>query len=239
MNTRNRGRNSGDDVLFGNVNAIARLQEAIVDLNYLLSRGFAEKASSELVGNRYRLRARQIQMIKGATASKSQLDLRASKRMNIECLKDQTLYIDGFNLIILLESLLSQAYIFQGLDKCYRDLSSVHGSYKRVHQTTQSVELVAAFHKNAMPEKLIWILDKPVSNSGRLKQMLLEFAQSNDLNWEVNLEFNPDRYLAEIAAPVISSDGWVLDHCRSWFNLVDYIIDSNKLEVNLFSAEGS
>ncbi|MDA3613652.1 DUF434 domain-containing protein [Polluticaenibacter yanchengensis] len=236
MNTRNRGRNSGDDLLFGNANAVSRLKEAVADMHYLLSRGFAEKASAELVGNRYRLRARQIQMLKGAAASREQLDLRLSKALTAEALKDKIIYIDGFNLVILLESLLSGAYIFQGLDKCYRDLSSVHGSYKRVNQTQQSIELVAGFHKRVQPKQLIWILDKPVSNSGRLKQLLLDFAASNELDWEVHLEFNPDKYLVETGATVITSDAWVLDHCKWWFNMIDYMILTENLEVNLFSV---
>jgi hypothetical protein len=35
-------------------------------MHYLLSRGYAEKASVELVGNRYRLKTRQIQSVRGA-----------------------------------------------------------------------------------------------------------------------------------------------------------------------------
>ena len=135
--------------------------------------------------------------------------------------------------MILLESLLSEAYIFEGTDGCFRDLSGVHGTYKRVNQTQKSIELVATFFKKSQAENLIWIFDKPVSNSGRIKQIILDFANENTLNWNVELEFNPDKFLAENAEIIVSSDTWILDNCRNWFNLVGYLINEEKLSVNL------
>lgn len=233
MNSRNRGKNSGDDPLFGSEKTVKILQEAVRDMHYLLSRGFAENASSALVGNRYRLRARQIQMIKSASAGEKEISARNAKKADATALSGKTVYIDGFNLLILLESLLSGAYIFKGCDGCYRDLSSVHGSYKRVQQTNRSIELVALFHQKVAVSKIIWIFDKPVSNSGRLKQLLLEYAQEQQVDWEIYLEFNPDKYLAAVPDTIISSDAWILDHCTSWFNLADYLVHTENLEVNL------
>jgi hypothetical protein len=80
---------------------------------------------------------------------------------------------------------------------------------------------------------MIWIFDKPVSNSGRIRQMILDFALENNMNWEIDLEFNPDKFLVENAEIVVSSDAWILDHCKSWFNLIQYLIDQEKLSVNL------
>lgn len=233
MNNRNRGKNTGDDTLFGSEKQIEKLKLAIQDMHYLLSKNYAEKASSELVGNHYRLKNRQIQMIRGASASENQIQNRKSKQLEISDVKDKTIYLDGFNVLILLESSLSNAYIFEEVDGCFRDLSGVHGTYKRVNQTFTSIELVATFFQKSKAEKLVWIFDKPVSNSGRIKQIILDFAIENNLNWEVELEFNPDKYLAENKDIIVSSDAWILDHCKNWFNLVGYLIGEEKLSGNL------
>jgi hypothetical protein len=202
-------------------------------MQYLLSRNYAEKASSDLVGNHYRLKTRQIQVLRGASASEIQIQSRKSKELKISDLTSKTIYLDGFNILILLESLLSGAYIFEGADGCFRDLSEVHGTYKRVNQTQKSIELIAVFFRKAQLEKLVWIFDKPVSNSGRIRQMILEFAQENDLNWEVELEFNPDKFLVENAEISASSDAWILDHCKNWFNVFGFLIQEENLYVNL------
>jgi len=135
--------------------------------------------------------------------------------------------------LILLESLLSDAYIFEGLDGCYRDLSGVHGTYKRVNQTQKSIELISEFFQKAKLRKLIWIFDKPVSNSGRIKEIILDFAQENNLSWEVELEFNPDKFLVENAEITASSDAWILDNGKNWFNVIDFLINEENLSVNL------
>ena len=149
MNNRNRGKNTGDNTLFGSEKQIDKLKLAVQDMNYLLTRDYAEKASSELIGNHYRLKTRQIQALRGASASENQIQSRRSKQFEISDVKDKTIYLDGFNVLILLESLLSEAYIFRGLDGCYRDLSGVHGTYKRVNQTQRSIELVSIFFQKA------------------------------------------------------------------------------------------
>ncbi len=233
MNNRNRGKNTGDEVLFGTEKQLDRLKSAVQDMHYLLSRNYAERAASELVGNHYRLKTRQIQAVRGAAASEFQLRNRMSKEVRLEDLNGRIIYLDGFNVLILLESLLSGAYIFEGMDGSFRDLSGVHGTYKRVMQTAASIELVAGFFRKSGAAELVWIFDKPVSNSGRIKQMILDFAVENDLNWSAGLEFNPDKCLAEGAEIAVSSDAWILDHCKSWFNLIGYLILEENLAVNL------
>ncbi|MDO3426365.1 DUF434 domain-containing protein [Chryseobacterium sp. APV1] len=233
MSNRNRGKNTGDDTLFGSAKQLEKMKLAVQDMQYLLSRNYAEKASSELVGNHYRLKTRQIQAVRGASTSETQLQNRKSKQLEISELKTKTIYLDGFNVLILLESLLSGAYIFEGTDGCFRDLSGVFGTYKRVNQTQKAIELVASFLHKSHAEKLIWIFDKPVSNSGRIKQMIMDFAIENNLNWNVELEFNPDKFLAENAEILVTSDAWILDHCKSWFNLIGYLIQEENLSANV------
>ncbi|WP_164723329.1 DUF434 domain-containing protein [Chryseobacterium aureum] len=233
MNNRNRGKNTGDDTLFGSEKQTGKLKLAVEDMHYLLSRAYPEKAASDLVGNRYRLKTRQIQALRGASASAAQLQNRQQKQVEASSLQGKTVYLDGFNVLILLESLLSEAYIFEGLDGCIRDLSGVHGTYKRVNQTLRAVELVASFYRKNQIQKLVWIFDKPVSNSGRIKQIILEFAEEHQLNWEGDLQYNPDKFLAESSELVISSDAWILDHCKEWFNLIGYLITEENIPVNL------
>ena len=75
-NPRNRGKNSNDDQLFGSDKIQQKLKEAVIDMHYLLSRGYAEKSSLQLVGNRYRLNVRQQQAVQGMSASEEQIEQR-------------------------------------------------------------------------------------------------------------------------------------------------------------------
>jgi hypothetical protein len=120
---------------------------------------------------------------------------------------------------------LSGAYVFKGADGFYRDLSSVHGSYKKVNQTARAIELIATFYVEEKIANIRWYFDKPVSNSGKLKQLITGIAADNNYNWEVFLTNNPDKDLVVENKIAITSDAWILDNTDNNFNLIGYIAE--------------
>jgi len=232
---RSRGKQSNDDQLFGNDKAKARFAAALYDYGFLLTRGYGQKSSVQLVGNRYRLNARQQQALMNMGASQVQIEQRRSRSLAIKDLKDKTLVIDGFNLIITLESYFSGAYVFEGMDGFYRDISSVHGSYKRIAKTTEVIKEVGSFLTEYACHKIYWVLDKPVSNSGKLKLLMEEMAKENAWNWEVLLDFNPDRFIVDFGHIAISSDAWVLDHAEANFNFLQLYFQERGYKDNVLS----
>ncbi|MBL0738183.1 DUF434 domain-containing protein [Flavobacterium sp. GN10] len=236
-NLKNRGKEASDDDLFGTEKIQLKLKEAVTDLSYFLSRGYGEKATLALVGNRYRLNSRQQQAVRGMSASQSQIEDRQSKEIQSSDLEGKEIAIDGFNALILLESILSNAYVFKGQDGFIRDLSSVHGTYKRVQQTSQAIEMIADFYKKEKIKTMYWFFDKPVSNSGRLKKMIEEIAIENQYDWQVELVYNPDKVIAESNWIAVTSDAWILDHASSNFNLMKYILSQMSIKETLISLE--
>ncbi len=237
MATRSRGKEGSDDRLFGDDKMQSKIREAIKDMSYLLSRGFSEKSALQLVGNRYKLNNRQQRAIQGMSEASDKLIKRELKCLQPNQLTDQEVMLDGFNVLIMLESALSGAFLFKGLDGCYRDLSSVHGTYKKVKQTGEAIQLIANFSQENNVKKATWIFDKPVSNSGRLKTILREFADENQLNWEIILDNNPDKLIAESGKIAISSDAWVLDNATTWCNMVRHIVDEHDPQKNVVESE--
>ena len=232
MKTRNRGKQSSDDKLFAQKwNPI--FKEAVDDLCFLLTRGYADNSALQLVGNRYKLNKRQRIAIWRMSCSHQQLMSRKQSSCKAEDLKNEQIQIDGFNLLILIESALSGAFIFKSRDGLYRDISSVHGSYKRVLKTEKALLLIGNQLNELEVESIKWYFDQPVSNSGRLKTKLLELSKANHFDWEVELVFDPDKILSESSKIVVSSDGWILDRANRWFNLGAYIIENQITNSNI------
>ena len=144
--------------------------------------------------------------------------------------------IDGFNLLILLESALSGAYIFRGRDGTMRDVSSVHGSYKRVQKTEPAIHLIGEVLQGLQVAKAHWYFDQPVSNSGRLKTMLYQISTANNFNWDIDLVYEPDKVLAQSEAVVITADGWILNECKQWYNLGADLVDHHLKDYNLIEV---
>ena len=112
---RNRGKQSSDDHHFA-PKWHPIFKAAADDMGFLLSRGYAPNASLQLVGNHYRLNKRQRSAIFRASASAQEIQQRQQTEVQVNNLNGATVDIDGFNLLILMESALSGGFIFKGRD---------------------------------------------------------------------------------------------------------------------------
>ncbi len=235
LHLRNRGKESNDDKIFGK-KWLPILKEAVTDMSYLLTRGYSERSSLQLVGNRYKLNSRQRKAVFRMSSSEMDVFVRQNKCCLKEDLRNAEVDIDGFNVLILLECALSGAFVFKCKDGTFRDVSSVHGSYKRVIKTEEAIILAGRVLNKLGANCVNWFLDAPVSNSGRLKKMIENIGKENGYKWTVRLENRPDYLLADSENIVISSDGWILNRCTSWFNLSALIIEEIVTYANIIEV---
>jgi hypothetical protein len=193
------------------------LVQAVADLSWLLSRGYAEPSSGKLVGDRYRLVERQRGAVMRSACSDESLARRHAKRLGD--LRGRPLRIDGFNLVLTLESALGGGIVLGGRDGCCRDLASVHGTYRRVEETQPALELAFRWLRTWGVGPCTWFLDAPVSNSGRLAAMI------RAMGWEAEVVPDPDRLLASPGDPIVTSDAGILDRCGPWVNLARLLVE--------------
>ena len=218
-----RGPHPADEKLF-TAGAISNLRTAIADFSLLLTKGYAQKSALKLVGDRFSLTERQRLAVMRSACSDEQLVSRNQRCIPLENLEGKSVAIDGYNVLITIEAAMSGGVIFKGRDGCFRDLASVHGTYRKVTETIPAVEMIGQFLREAGAGKALWLLDSPVSNSGRLKTLIGELARKNNWNWEIELLLSPDAELKKTDLIVASSDSVVLDACKSWVNLAAEII---------------
>ncbi len=223
---KHRGQHASDADLFSG-KWLPVLNAAVADFSYLLSRGYADgKATLKLIGDRYRLNSRQRKALMRAVCSDEAARERPQKQVPPEALAGANLAIDGYNLLITVESGLAGGIILACRDSTYRDIASIHGTYRRVEETLPALQLIGQQLQALQVAAVHWYLDAPVSNSGRLKGIMYEVAQQHDFPWEVQLVNNPDRTLAQLQGPIcVSADSWVIDAVPRWFNLHRYLVD--------------
>lgn len=188
-----------------------------------------------MIGSRYRLTARQRKAIRRCGCSDQSLFERSRKEVKAASLKDRSVIIDGFNLIITLETAFSGGFVFEGRDGCFRDLSNIFGNYRRVSETQKAIEAAGQILHNSGVAEAKWILDAPVSNSGRLGQVIREVAQKAGWNWEVVITDQADAKVLQAGFTVVTSDAQILDKCQSWFNLSREVIAAHIPHVVLVS----
>jgi len=218
-----RGKHPEDDKLFGD-NWSPLLRDAVEDLSHLFSREYNAKSALKLVGDRHQLDVRQRRAVLGAACSDESLRRRKDHLVPPKELRGRPLAVDGYNLLITIESALSGAVLLRGRDGCIRDLASLHGSYRKVEETLPAILLIGRRLEDLRVGPVTWWFDAPVSNSGRLKGLVCEQAEQHGWDWQVELSKRTDHALAASGNVVATSDSWILDRAVAWANVAAIVI---------------
>ena len=181
-----RGPNPADAKLFADA-AIKNLRLAVQDFSLLLTKGYADKSSLKLVCDRFSLTQRQRLAIMRCGCSDESLSLRDQKQITIAQAAHQPIAIDGYNVLITIEAAMSGGCIFKARDSCLRDLASIHGTYRKINETIPALQLIGRFLKQKDMADCLWLLDSPVSNSGRLKTLMTKLAAEEHFDWNIEL----------------------------------------------------
>ena len=217
MNAR-RGYVPKDEMNFSPA-ALETMRTASRHLFYLINEGYEMKQACTFVGNHFSLSERQrVAMMRSIAAAE---DLKVRKAKEKTSISGEEVWIDGFNTIITLEVMLSDSILFAGMDGTVRDLAALRGTYKIIPETEEAVRILL----NALSEMgagaVHILLDEPVSNSGRLKSLIADVREKGAFGFSLDIQIikEVDKELWK-KENVITSDSIILDHCKSWINLM-------------------
>ena len=235
---RHRGPAPADAKLFA-PEQMPKLRQALTDFSMLLTKQYAEKSALKLVGDRFGLTARQRLAVKRCACSDDQLVQRLQRQKAFSGLEGADIMLDGYNVLITIEAALSGAPVFIARDGCCRDLAGLYGTWRKVSETKPAIEIIGKCLQQTGALRILWLLDRPVSNSGRLSVLIRQIAGQNSYPWSVEVVNNPDRKLAATDWIVASSDSVVLGNCKRWINLAGKIIRNYLDKANLIDLSCS
>ncbi len=215
---KHRGPHPEDARLFAAAPA-PTLRQATAELAWLLTRGYPREAALKLVGDRYGLLARQRIAVARCACSDQESTRRRAGQCGADALQGRPLWLDGYNVLTTVEAALAGGVVLSALDGAYRDMASMHGSYRKVAETQPALERIGLAAAELGVSECCWYLDRPVSNSGRLKTIIETLAAAQGWCWRVELVADPDGLLAVAEEIVATADSAILDRCPTWFNL--------------------
>ena len=223
---QHRGPHPEDARLFAAA-AWGNLQNATADMSWLLSRGYADKSTLKIVGDHYQLHKRQRMAVMRSACADDALAYRRTHQAEVHEMRGVALYIDGFNVTTTVEAALAGGVLLLARDGCLRDVASMHGSYRKVNETPKAIELIGQTAAELGVARCLWYLDQPVSNSGRLKVLIMQIAAEHNWNWQVEVVASPDRELKDTDEHIATADSAILDRCSHWFNLAAETVRRN------------
>lgn len=233
MDIVKRGYEPKDAAEFGTERAARALHRAAQEIYFLLNRGYDIKSASTFVGNHYLLSERQRMALARLLSSRAALDVRREKEHKTA---PEHLVFDGFNTIITLEVALSGSLLLRGLDGTVRDLAGLRGTYRIVDKTHAAVRLLLDQLRTLGVSHAEIYLDRQVSNSGRLRALILEYAAAHGVSVETMLDERVDSVLSGMD-DVVTADAIILDNCKSWYNFNAPVIAAQIPEAWIFETD--
>lgn len=232
MGGSRRGYDPTDSRFFG-PSYREKMCSAAFDCRWLLNRGYGMDSAITFVGNHYMLAKRQRMALYRSVMSDDERQLHAEKEVTQ---LQGPVYVDGFNMIISLEVALSGGLMLLGDDGAFRDLAGLHGTYRIIGQTRRAAELLKEeILRNPGVTEVVIYLDRPVSNSGRLKLLVeevfreaagsaAESGAADEPAVRVELVDSPDASLRG-KENVLSADSIVQSESVSWYGAVRKIVE--------------
>lgn len=236
LRTVRRGSDPKDNRWFSK-KSILELQKSQEEVAWLLNRGYNMHSIIELVGNHYQFSLRQRNALQRSTSPKVNCEKRKAKCLPFSCISKDCIYIDGFNLIITLEVALSKGILVLCNDSTIRDIAGLRGTYSIVDKTHLALNLIGREFTALGIPKVKFFLDSGVSNSGRLKNFILEHSIKWNIPVEIELIPNADPVLSKMGR-IVTSDSVILDSCLSWFNIARKIIEDYVPDANIINLSG-
>lgn len=204
-----------------------RLAEAVRDLRYLLDRGYRRESAVTFVANHFGLNEWERHLLARCVFSKKEAREHKRKIVGIEKVRRKWLAVDGYNVLITVEAILSGEPVIKCDDGIVRDLRGVFGKYRFGERSSEAVnEIVKAISK-ARPRRVTVLFDAQVSRSGELARFVRERLEEAGVEGEARAEKGVDSKVAraEVAA---SSDRVIIERANMIWDIPAYILRKKK-----------
>ncbi len=207
-----------------------KLREAAYDLRFLLDRSYRKKGALQFVANKYVLNKRERNYLARSVFSSLKSMERRKKIFDISKIRDQFLLVDGYNVLITVESICNgdNDSIILCDDMVVRDLNAVFGKYKFSEFTEKALDSILALISLYKPFCVKFFFDSPVSFSGKLAILTKKIMKEHNIEGDVILSKNVDVEIVRLSKMkkgiVATSDSVIIDKVDGVVDIPYYIL---------------
>lgn len=211
----------------------SEVKAAIIDLRYLLDRGYSRETALNFVSNHYCFSLAERHLLARCVFSKDESMFNRAKKVAKSQVLGKKLGIDGYNVLITVESILEGRLVARCDDCFIRDVSAVFGKYKISSLTSSAVDLIIKTIVEAKPTEVFFLFDKQVSRSGELAGKIRDKLRVSSLKGDARAVQKVDLELRKFEV-VASSDRAVIRRAKSVWDIPAEILkggEANFLDI--------
>jgi hypothetical protein len=198
--------------------------EACATYRLLREKGYPEKATLNLVGNRHGLSRIQRNCLFRGVVPAAIAASRKEKIVSPDAAYGHALALDWYNVLITVESYLQGHVLYSADDGVVRDASETHGSYRTGPFTPRAIDEIIAVIARLQPARVDAFLDEPIAFSGLMAEDARSRLAALSCPVDVALARSADSPLKAAAGIVATSDSALLDTCPRVLDLAAAVL---------------
>lgn len=206
------------------------MKDAICDLRFLLNRGYNKSSAVNFVANKYKLGIKARNFLVRAVFSSLEAREHRRKRVEIKKIKGREVVLDGYNVLITVESALKGKEVILCDDGFVRDTSATFGKYKLSKVTLPAIEKIMKILKSNAVSRALFIFDSQVSFSGELCSLIRQKLTEHALNGDAVTSSCADHIITKSRGMVCSSDRGIIKKAAKVVDIPYYIATSKRLK---------
>ena len=206
------------------------------DIRSLLRWGYPKFATISFVATHSRLSVEERHILTRVIMPTDRIVSRINKKMTCTGIKDRDLLLDGYNVLLSVDSLLKKELMWFCDDGYIRDTRFYFSKAKQAEGIEESLDLVLIFLSEAHPKSAIFLLDAQISRSGELagliRRKMNEYGISGEARTSktVDFELKAEGGNHEKSLIVATSDGIVIDSVLQVIDIPACLMDKMGIE---------
>ncbi|MCR3884324.1 DUF434 domain-containing protein [Methanotrichaceae archaeon M04Ac] len=187
------------------------MRRAAEEVRYLLDRGYPSGPAVRFVSDHRRLPREDRFVLTRVAVPSAVARSRRKKRTPINELSGRTVAVDGYNVLITVESLLAGAPVYLCDDGFLRDVRGIFRRYHLSDITDQALSEIFSLLKESGVGGAMVLLDQQISRSGELASEIRERMAELGVLGSAKTAPDVDRRLKRAKSPVATGDGTIID----------------------------
>lgn len=206
------------------------LRKAIHDLRYLLNRGYPRDSAVEYVSDHYLLKKDDRHLLTRCVFSKEEIDDHRCRKVDLDEVEDREIGIDGYNVLITVESILKGDRVIRCGDGFIRDLQASFGKYNISDTTDEAVLEILRKLREMRPEGVFFFFDEQVSKSGELAGFVRRELENIGIDGDAQTAKGADGRVwdCEVSA---SSDRVIIEKSERVLDIPETILEDREPEL--------
>lgn len=194
-----------------------------------MDKGYPKSSAIRFVSDHYLLLQAQRFVLTRIIVESKTARARRIKIQTIKSLKGKDLIIDGYNVLITVESILSGKPIYLCDDWFHRDIQGIFKKYRIADLTMPAIDQIFNLLESAQIAEAIVMLDQQISMSGTLASMIGRIMQECNIPGFVRTVKDVDRQLKNAKVVIATADGNVIDSVNEVVDLPGEIAKQMKI----------